>query len=161
MEKKLTKKQRGFVKDYVRTENGLQSALKNYDIESKENADIIAGGIAVDNLKKPYIIEAIETERKSLKQALIDKGITEETLADKVGELLEAKKDDGKPDYQALDKGINHAVRIRGDYADDNQTKAPTTNYNFIFSSQVQDKIKVIDAEIKDLLMNKPNDQKN
>lgn len=56
MATKLTKKQKGFVKDYIDTGNGVQSALKNYD--TKDYAT--AGVIAVENLEKPKIREALE-----------------------------------------------------------------------------------------------------
>ncbi len=70
---KLTKKQRGFVDDYIESENGTQSILKNYKVEGKK-PEKTASVMAVENLTKPSIIEAIEVKRKSLKQALIDEG---------------------------------------------------------------------------------------
>lgn len=45
---KLTKKERGFAKDYLETGNGVQSALDNYDVTSYSSA----GAIASQNLKK-------------------------------------------------------------------------------------------------------------
>lgn len=56
MARTLTKKQRGFVNDYAETGNGVQSALKNYDTEDYSTA----GVIAVENLEKPKIIEALK-----------------------------------------------------------------------------------------------------
>lgn len=48
---KLTKKQMGFVKDYIATGNGTQSALKNYDVNNANTARSIAS----ENLTKPAI----------------------------------------------------------------------------------------------------------
>lgn len=53
---KLTKKQRGFVKDYLDTGNGTQAALKNYDTIDYNVANVIA----VENLQKPTIRQALE-----------------------------------------------------------------------------------------------------
>ncbi|MCX6701722.1 MAG: terminase small subunit [Candidatus Zambryskibacteria bacterium] len=53
MSAKLTKKQEGFVKDYIDTGNGVQSALNNYDVTSYSSA----GAIASQNLKKLKIQE--------------------------------------------------------------------------------------------------------
>ena len=54
MARKLTKKQRGFVKDIIRTGNGTESALNNYEIKS-EDKKRVAASIASENLTKPEI----------------------------------------------------------------------------------------------------------
>lgn len=72
--KKLTKKQRGFVKDYVATGNGTQAALANYDTEDP----VTAAAIATENLNKPLISSAIEDALK------------DEDLAEKHKQLLNA-----------------------------------------------------------------------
>lgn len=142
----------GFVKDFVVDENGTQAALKNYDIEG-ENKENIAASIAKENLTKPQIIEAINSERKSLKQALLDKGITEDYLADKVNVLLSAKDRNGDTDFTAVDKGLKHATNIYG-VVDPNDKPAQTT-YNFIFNPEVQQQVQVINATIKAQLLKK------
>lgn len=55
---KLTKKQQGFVKDYLETGNGTQSALNNYDTDKPT----VANAIAVENLQKPSIREYLESK---------------------------------------------------------------------------------------------------
>lgn len=70
MAKALTKKQTGFVKDYIATGNGTQSALKNYDTKDYKTA----GVIAVENLAKPSIAFAI-------KEALPDELLAAKHLA--------------------------------------------------------------------------------
>lgn len=154
---KLTKKQRGFVRDYMIDENGTQAALKNYDIESG-NPERVANAIAVENLSKPAIVDAIETKRKSLKEALIDQGIDEKKIAEKIDVLLTASVD-GIPDYNAIDKGLKHATNIYGVVEEPNQK--PTGNtYNFIFSPEVQSDVKAIEDRIKARLI-KPHVQEN
>jgi phage terminase small subunit len=50
----LSKKQRGFVRDYLNTGNGTRAALANYNIRGK-NKENIAASIAKENLTKPQI----------------------------------------------------------------------------------------------------------
>lgn len=128
---KLTKKQRGFVKDYVLTENGVRSALKNYDVKDYNTANVIA----VENLQKPTIIEAIDEAKKTVAESL-----TEELLLKVHLEGLTAMKMDGKggmmigldkegaaesfghtemqmPDYAVRHKYLDSAYKIKGTYA--------------------------------------------
>ncbi len=151
---KLTKKQRGFVDDYIESENGTQSILKNYKVEGKK-PEKTASVMAVENLTKPSIIEAIEVKRKSLKQALIDEGITEDYLAKKVNVLLSSE------DESSVDKGLKHATNIYGVIDPYNAPKTQNT-YNFIFSPETQADVKNIEDKIKARLLNKNElDKKN
>lgn len=77
MVEKLTKKQKGFVKDYIKTGNGTQSALKNYDTDDPN----VANAIASENLRKPMIQDAIKS---------IAEQIPDEDLVAKHKELLNA-----------------------------------------------------------------------
>ena len=147
--RKLTKKQRGFVDTYIETENGTQAVMTHYDV--KDN--IVAKSIATENLTKPYITEAIEVKRKSLKEALIAKGITEDYLADKVGVLLTATNEKGQEDYTAIDKGLKHATNIYG--VVDPQKQEGGNTYNFLFSPETQADIKLLEDKIKARLLNK------
>jgi hypothetical protein len=52
---KLSKKEKGFLKDYVKTGNGTEAALKNYDT-TDEN---VAASIASENLRKPKIVKTL------------------------------------------------------------------------------------------------------
>lgn len=56
--RRLSKKQKGFVKDYIKTGNGVEAAMNNYDIQSKDKINV-ANVIAVENLQKPTIQQAI------------------------------------------------------------------------------------------------------
>ena len=57
MANNLTKKQRGFIKDYAESGNGTQAALKNYDTENED----VAAAIAFENLRKPQIQNVIKS----------------------------------------------------------------------------------------------------
>lgn len=142
---RLTKKQKGFVDDFVLTENGTQSALKNYDTTDYKTASVIAS----ENLDKPSIQVAIEETKKSLKNALIEQGITPQKIAKKINYLLESD------DFGAVDKGLKHSTNIYGVEDLNDKPKQGGNTYNFIFSQEVQDRIKVVDNEIKDLLTKK------
>lgn len=150
---KLTKKQRGFVKDYVETENGTQSALKNYDIESPQ-PEKVANAIAVENLLKPSIINAIEVKRKSLKQALLDKGIDENYLAGKVNVLLTATDEKGNTDFTAVDKGLKHASSWYGVEDPNDKPKIINSTYIQIFNPETQLEVRAIESIIKARLLN-------
>ena len=56
MARTLTKKQRGFVKDYLETGNGTQAVLKNYNTTSTNMAAVIASV----NIRKDKIQESIQ-----------------------------------------------------------------------------------------------------
>lgn len=54
--KKLTRKQKGFVKDYVETGIGSLAVKKNYDVATDDTARAMAS----ENLAKPNIAQAIQ-----------------------------------------------------------------------------------------------------
>lgn len=157
---RLTKKQQGFVKDYVLSGNGQTAALNNYEIEAKDK-ESVARSIATENLTKPYIVEAIEIKQETLKSALEKKGITPDKIADKINVLLDAEDlETGKKDYTAIDKGLKHAKEIYGIESLDDKPKSNTT-YNFIFNPQTQAEIKSIEDKIKARLINNENTPTN
>lgn len=145
---KLTRKQRGFVDDYVINENGTQAALKNYDIES-DKPEKVASVIATENLAKPSIIKAIEVKRQTLKSALEEQGVTPKKIAEKVDELLQSE------DGNLIDKGLKHATNIYG--VEDPEKPKGINNYNFFFNETVQQEVKQMENKIKGLLTQKRN----
>ena len=98
---KLTKKRRGFVNDYIETENATEATVRNFNVKDRNVAKVVGSEL----LTFPNVIEAIEVKRKSLKQALIDRGINEDYISEKVEVLLTAVDDKGNTDYTAVDKG--------------------------------------------------------
>jgi phage terminase small subunit len=159
---KLTKKQRIFVKEYIKEENGQKAALKAYNIDSKhgtKDPENVARAIASQNLIKLNVKQAIEIQQKSLKEALLAEGITPEYLAGKVNVLLQAKNGDN-PDVNAIDKGLKHATNIYGIENIEDKPKVNNT-YNFIFSEEVQQQVRIANEIIKAKLIKNENIQKD
>lgn len=55
-------------------------------------------------------------------------------------------------DNRAKKDALEMAYKLKGRFEDETKPRVPSNTYNFIFSGPVQEKIKVIDAEIKDML---------
>lgn len=146
---KLTKKRIGFVEDYIETGNATEAVIRNFDVKDRN----VAKAVGSELLTFPNVIEAVEVKRKSLKQALIDQGITEDYLADKVSVLLNATDEKGQEDYTAIDKGLKHATNIYG-VVDPQKIEGGNT-YNFLFSPEAQADIKELEDKIKARLLNK------
>lgn len=80
MERKLTLKQTKFIKEYIKTGNGMQSAIKaGY---SKKTA----GEMAYENLTKPQIIVKIEKVMSSEAEKL---GINAEYVLNNIKQIAE------------------------------------------------------------------------
>ena len=153
LQKSLTKKQELFAETFAKTGDRTMSAVVAYDTKNKDSARATASKL----LQNASVVQAIEIKRKTLKQALIDKGIDEDKIAEKVGVLLEATDKDGIADYNAIDKGLKHATVIHGVIDPEDSPKTQNT-YNFIFSAPVQEKVRIIEGEIKELLTKPHND---
>lgn len=147
---KLTKKREGFVDDYIETENATEATVRNFNVKDRD----VAKAVGSELLTFPNVIEAIEVKRKSLKQALIDQGITEDYLAKKVDKLLTSD------DESSIDKGLKHATSIYGIQSDDDRPKVNNT-YNFLFSEETKAEVKQIEEKIKARLMGQQNDKQN
>ncbi len=147
---KLTKQDDVFVERVIETGNLTKSVQEGYGIEDPRYAAVKGQRL----IRKDNIIEAIEVKRKSLRQALIDKGITEDYLAEKVQTLLTGVDKEGNSDYTAIDKGLKHATSIYGVEDPDSKPKGQNT-YNFIFNKETQADIKEIENKIKARLIQK------
>jgi phage terminase small subunit len=75
----LTRKQKKFVKEYIRTDNATEAASKVYDVKDRS----VANSMGSENLAKPQIIEAIKS---------IGDYFTEKDLANAHQELLNQKR---------------------------------------------------------------------
>lgn len=144
--KKLTKKRQGFARDYAIDPNGTKAVLNHYDIQGKD-PEKIASTMAVELLGIPSVVEEVEKQQLTLKEALGKQGITPERIALKVDELLNHE------DPNAVDKGLKHALNIHG-VDEEGGNKRGNTSYTIIFNSDTQKKIKAIEAEIKEKLLN-------
>lgn len=144
---KLTRQDEKFVEKVIETGNLTLATQESYGIEDPNYAGVKGHRL----IRKDKIINAIEVKRKSLKQALLDKGINEDYLADKVNVLLNAIDDKGNEDYTAIDKGLKHATNIYG--IEDPFEKGKVNNtYNFLFTKQVKDEVNQIESIIKSKL---------
>ena len=97
MARELTKKQRGFIADIIKTGNATKSALNNYDIESKDKENV-AGAIGSENLTKPKI-------RRELKP-FIDKLILHRNRI-----LKRMDKTINKAEYAELSNSLDKVVK--------------------------------------------------
>lgn len=104
MKKRLSHKAKGFVKDIVKGETGVQAALNNYDTTDYNTANVIA----VENLQKPTIIAAI----KSLADSIPDELVTEKHIA-----LLTKTDLLGGIDVQAVKAGVEMSYKLKGSFA--------------------------------------------
>lgn len=111
MEKKLTRKQSKFVKEYIETGNGTQSALDSYDTDDY----MTAAAIASENLNKPQIQFAIQ-------QALPDELLAQVHLEglNAFRSVSQGEGDvDEYPDYAVRHKYLDSAYKLKGLYAAD------------------------------------------
>ena len=135
----LTKKQKGFVRDYVKTGNGTQSALKHYDTKNEN----VARSIASENLTKPAVAKAIAAR-------LPDDLLEEKHLA-----LLNRLDDTGGIDVQAVAKGLDMAYKVKGSYAPEKNI-----NLNIDVSNNVDDEVlDDLSNELETIRANKGTDK--
>lgn len=127
IQQKLTKKQVGFVKDYVKTGNGTLAVMNNY--AAKNN--IVAKSIATENLTKPYIKAAIQS---------ITDSIPDELLLERHLELLN-KIDvlSGQLDAQVVLRALDMAYKLKGHYA-------PEKTLSMVVEVNEEDKQRIKDA---------------
>jgi len=86
---KLTKKQKGFVKDLAITGDRKEAVMNNYDTTNDKSAH----SIALELLNKPEIQEAVIEAEQTFKQ-IIDKHLPEELVVKKHLELMNATRMD-------------------------------------------------------------------
>lgn len=136
MANKLTKKQKGFVKEYIKTGNGTQSALANYDTDDYSTA----GMIASENLNKPKIQialeEALPTETlyEIHREGLFASKPYYNEAGDKIAE---------DADYNIRHKYLDTAYKLKGSYAPDKSVTLHVT-------AEPSDRIKEIAAILND-----------
>lgn len=105
----LTKKQKVFVKEYAKTENGTQAALKAYDTKDYSTA----GAIASENLNKPKVIQALKSIADQIPDELLVKVHLEGLNA------TSGTGDKTQPDYGVRHKYLDTAHKLKGTYAPD------------------------------------------
>lgn len=107
---RLTRKQKGFVKDFAKTHDATKAVLKNYNTTKPSVAAVIAN----ENLKKPKILNALE-------EALPDEMLMEihreglyatKPIYTKEGEVIAEDADFG-----VRHKYLDSAYKLKGKYA--------------------------------------------
>lgn len=125
---RLTKKEKGFADEYIKTGNGTQSALKVYDTEAYGTA----ASIANENLNKPKVKAYLESRAARAAEIIFE--LAESSEVDSV--KLNASKD-------ILDRA---GFKV----AEPEQQKSESGNtYNFVFNAQTQADVKEIENRIK------------
>lgn len=115
---KLTKKESGFIKDYIKTGNATKAVLNNYDTKDKN----VAGAIGSENLRKPKIQKII----KSIADKIPDNKLLEVHLegleATKVSYIRkltpDGPEDIEEPDYAVRHKYLESGYKLKGLYVD-------------------------------------------
>lgn len=152
--RKLTKKERGFVKDYVLTENGTQSVLKNYDAKNAKVASVIA----VENLAKPRIQEAIEEKKKTIAEQIPDDLLVKVHLegleANRVISARITSKEANEntddfievPDHTTRQRFLDTAYKLKGSYAPE---KSVNVNVDVEASQPIKDAADKLNALLR------------
>lgn len=148
---RLTKKQDLFATAMAKTNDPVTAAQVAYDVNGPDSARAIASRL----LQNAPVMQVVEAKRKTLKQALIDRGIDGDKIAEKVEVLLEATDEDGNTDYNAVDKGLKHATAIYGVMSPEDMPKTQNI-YNFVFTDEGRARISTVEAEIKEALTKAP-----
>lgn len=112
MATRLTHKEKGFVKDYLKTGNGTEAALANYDTESENTA----AAIASQNLRKPKILNLVEEKLPNDELFQIHR---EGLYASKPYFDEEGNKVSEDADYNVRHKYLDTAYKLKGSYAPD------------------------------------------
>lgn len=131
-------------------------------VESKTFLEVLEEYLPDDVLSKNHkeLLEQKRIEYFVFPKKMDDKEIKGHVEAAGLRLIVVRESDKGKlafysvPDAQAKSKALEMAYKLKGKFGDDERPKPTGNTYNFIFSAPVQEKVKIIDAEIKDLLTN-------
>jgi phage terminase small subunit len=175
----LTKKQKGFVKDYIETGIGSLAVKKNYNVVTDETAR----AIATENLTKPLIVKAIQEalpdgllaeKHLELLQAVtlssfkFSKHDTDEDIRELVNSIpgheimyIRTNYDSNKidivdktaylkiPDSIAQDKALDKAYKLKGSYAAE---KTTSLNVNVAVDNSNKTELEAMREEFEDKL---------
>lgn len=150
MAKKLSKKEKGFIRDYVKTGNGTQSIMNNYNAKSEH----VAGVMAVENLAKPRIQEVIKSIADRIPDELLERVHIEGLNANRVisanityGDADEKTNDFIEvPDHAVRHKFLDSGYKLKGIYAPE---KKDITTQGERLSTIPMEAIEIIEADLK------------
>lgn len=121
-ERPLTKKEAGFVKDYLKTGNGTLSAKRNYNV-STDNAAAVQ---AHHTLRKPKVKRIIKSFADRIPDKLLEEkhlellNVPRRVRTSVKGELVEEIEE---VDSQALKAGLDMGYKLKGYYKQDEKEK--------------------------------------
>jgi len=135
MDKPLTLKQKGFVKDYVATGNKARAVMNHYNT----NDVSVASQIGTENTRKPHIQRAIAQLMENAK-------LDDKSLLGKHLELLNKKEvivrynkngevdiiQTGEIDVNAVSKALDMAYKIKGYYTNEKRSDERPINIAMI-----------------------------
>lgn len=140
---KPTLKQRAAAKAYI------DNFLSGKPITTKAILENVGYSKAI-TINPQYVTESV-----GFKQSLAEFGLTEELITSSL--VIDIKDKKGKR-HQELKLGAEILGMIKREEAPKLENK---TTYNFIFSPEVQDRVKHINEDIKRMLINAPHVQEN
>lgn len=118
MSEGLTKKEKGFVEDYIETGNATEAALNNYDTEDEN----VAASIGSQNLRKLKIQTAINSIAESIPDSDLIRVHLEGLQAGK--KIFKNNNESGEielvseePDHAVRHKYLDSAYKLKGTYA--------------------------------------------
>jgi len=109
---KLTHKQKKFANHYIETGNGTQSALKAYDTKS----EIVAASIGTENLRKPKVIEYLESKAENAAIRVVELSNQGENLNVALGASRDILDRAG---YKPVEKSVNLTVSVEANMSDE------------------------------------------
>lgn len=159
---KLKPTELAFAKEYAANgRNGTKALLAVRPELTPKRARVKASSMISTN---PDIVEVVQEEEISLKEALLQQGITPSKIATKVNVLLDAEKKiyrnnmktgkieevGSEPHHEAIDKGLKHATAIFG--VIDPGSSPSLNTYNFFINPVTRKKIEEVEDDIKQSL---------
>lgn len=142
---KLSKQQKGFVKDYVETHNGTQAVLNNMEVKNEN----VAGVTATRLLRNVNVQNAILSIAEQIPDSLlVEKHLALLNKTDKKYNT-EGQCISDEIDSQAVSKGLEMAYKVKGTFAPDK-----TINVNVEIDSserikELAEKLRKLDEENK------------
>ena len=138
---KLTKKQRGFVKDYLKTGNATEAARNNYNVTTDGSARAVGSEtLALPNVKST-IAELLSDDDLAR--------VHQEGLAATAVRFTPEGEQIEVPDYSTRHKYLDSGYKIKKLYGSETPDAPRVVNYNFINMPKVQEKVRTFEEQIK------------
>lgn len=149
--KRLSKKRKGFAKDFVKTGNATEAAVRNFNVKDRD----VARRVGSELLTFPDVIAEVEKIEKSIADQIPNDllvtthiqglGATQVRFTPE-GEQIEV------PDFSTRHKYVESGYKLKkviGAGDETPKTSSSGNTYNFIFSAETQAEVKAIEEKIK------------